>query len=208
MKDFNEGYLIFCTKNGILKKSNVKLYSKPRKGGINAIGLKGEDRVVEVLFVKDNEELVIATKNGLGMRFNERDVNSVGRGASGVIGIRLGKDYVIGMVRGKGSLFSVTENGYGKRSNIEDYRLVHRGGKGVLNIKTKFIYSDSRNEGVIGVKNVFDDDELMFITLKGVIIRVKVSQFKNIGRNTSGIRLIKLGEGDKVVSIAKVVNEE
>ncbi|MAG20504.1 DNA gyrase subunit A [archaeon] len=208
LKDFRDGYLIFCTKNGILKKSDVKLYSKPRKGGINAIGLKGEDRVVEVLFVKDNEELVIGTKNGLGMRFNESDVNSVGRGASGVIGIRLNKDYVVGMVRGQGSLFSVTENGYGKRSDVKDYRLVHRGGKGVLNIKTKFIYNDSRNDGVVGVKNVFDDDELMFITLKGITIRVKVSQFKNIGRNTSGIRLIKLGENDKVVSIAKVVNGE
>ena len=208
LKDFKEGYLIFCTRNGILKKTDVKLYSKPRKGGINAIGLKEDDEVVEVLFVNDNEELVIGTKNGLAMRFNERDVKSVGRGASGVIGIRLKNDYVVGMVRGKGSLFSVTENGYGKRSNIEDYRLVRRGGKGVLNIKTKFIYDDSRNEKVVGVKNVFDDDELMFITMKGVVIRVKANQFKDIGRNTSGIRLIKLGEGDKVVSIAKVVNGE
>jgi len=208
LKDFKEGYLIFCTRNGILKKTDVKLYSKPRKGGINAIGLKEDDEVVEVLFVNDNEELVIGTKNGLAMRFNERDVKSVGRGASGVIGIRLKNDYVVGMVRGKGSLFSVTENGYGKRSSIEDYRLVRRGGKGVLNIKTKFIYDDSRNEKVVGVKNVFDDDELMFITMKGVVIRVKANQFKDIGRNTSGIRLIKLGEGDKVVSIAKVVNGE
>jgi DNA gyrase subunit A len=208
LKDFREGYLIFCTRNGILKKSDVKLYSNPRKGGINAIGLKEDDEVVEVLFVENNEELVIGTKNGLAMRFNEKDVKSVGRGASGVIGIRLKNDYVVGMVRGKGSLFSVTENGYGKRSDINDYRLVRRGGKGVLNIKTKFIYDDSRNEGVVGIKNVFDDDELMFITMKGITIRVKVNQFKNIGRNTSGIRLIKLDENDKVVSMAKVVNGE
>jgi len=209
LKDFREGYLIFCTKRGILKKSDVKLYSKPRKGGINAITLKENDEVVDVIYVESNEELVIGTKNGLAMRLNERDVKSVGRSGSGVIGIRLREnDHVIGMVKGKGSLFTVTENGFGKRTNVEDYRLVRRGGKGVLNIKTKFIYDDSRNEGVIGIKNVFDDDELMFITKNGITIRVKANQFRDIGRNTSGIKLIKLDENDKVVSMAKVVNGE
>ena len=126
-----------------------------------------------------------------------------------MIGIRLKeKDYVIGMVRGKGSLFTVTENGFGKRTNVEDFRLIRRGGKGVLNIKTKYLYDDSRNEGVVGIKNVFDDDELMFITKNGITIRVKANQFSDIGRNTSGIRLIKLDENDKVVSVAKVVNGE
>ena len=209
LKDFREGYLIFCTKRGILKKSDVKLYSKPRKGGINAITLKENDEVVDVIYVESNEELVIGTKNGLAMRLNERDVKSVGRSGSGVIGIRLREnDHVIGMVKGKGSLFTVTENGFGKRTNVEDYRLVRRGGKGVPNIKTKFIYDDSRNEGVIGIKNVFDDDELMFITKNGITIRVKANQFRDIGRNTSGIKLIKLDENDKVVSMAKVVNGE
>ena len=209
LKNFNEGYLIFCTKNGILKKSDIKLYSNPRKGGINAITLKENDEVVDVLYVVNNEEIVLGTKNGLAMRLNERDVKSVGRSGSGVIGIRLKeKDYVIGMVRGKGSLFTVTENGFGKRTNVEDFRLIRRGGKGVLNIKTKYLYDDSRNEGVVGIKNVFDDDELMFITKNGITIRVKANQFRDIGRNTSGIRLIKLDENDKVVSVAKVVNGE
>src|SRR3989338_10097326 len=132
LKNFNEGYLIFCTKNGILKKSDIKLYSNPRKGGINAITLKENDEVVDVLYVVNNEELIIGTKNGLGMRFNESDVKSVGRSGSGVIGIRLREnDYVIGMIKCVGSLFTVTENGYGKRTNVEDYRLIRRGGKGV-----------------------------------------------------------------------------
>jgi len=208
LKDFNEGYLIFCTKKGILKKTDIKYYSNPRKGGINAINLKENDEVVNVLYVKGNEELIIGTKNGLAMRFNDSDVNSVGRNASGVIGIRLKNDHVIGMVKSEGSLFTVTENGYGKRTLADDYRLIKRGGKGVLNIKTKFIYDDSRNESVVGIKNVFDDDELMFITKNGVTIRVKVNQFKNIGRNTSGVRLIRLNDNDKVVSVAKVVNGE
>jgi len=209
LKDFNEGSLMFSTRKGILKKSDLKLYSNPRKGGINAITLKENDEVVDVLYVKENEELIIGTKNGLGMRFNESDVNSVGRSGSGVIGIRLREnDYVIGMIKCVGSLFTVTENGYGKRTNVEDYRLIRRGGKGVLNIKTKFIYDDSRNEGVIGIKNVFDDDELMFITKNGVTIRVKASDFKDIGRSTSGVRLMRLDENDKIVSIAKVVGGE
>ena len=211
LKDFNEGYLMFCTKEGILKKSDIKLYSKPRKGGINAINLDENDEVVNVLYVKGGENLIIGTYEGVGMRFNEKDIRDTGRNSSGVIGIRLTEnDYVIGMEKSpeKSSLFTVTENGFGKRTSVEDYRLIRRGGKGVLNIKTKHMYDDSRNEGVIGVKNVFDDDELMFITKNGITIRIKVNQFRDIGRNTSGVRLIRLDENDKVVSVAKVVGEE
>src|SRR3989338_5828514 len=211
IKDFDEGYLMFCTREGILKKSDIKLYSKPRKGGINAINLDENDEVVNVLFVKGGENLIIGTYEGVGMRFNEKDIRDTGRNSSGVIGIRLTEnDYVIGMEKAleNSSLFTVTENGYGKRTNIDDYRLIRRGGKGVLNIKTKHLYEDSRNEGVVGVKNVFDDDELMFITKNGITIRVKANQFRDIGRNTSGIKLIKLDENDKVVSMAKVVNGE
>jgi len=211
LKEFNEGYLIFCTKEGILKKSDIKLYSKPRKGGINAINLDENDEVVNVIYVNGGENLIIGTYEGLGMRFNEKDVRDTGRNSSGVIGIRLTEnDHVIGMekVIENSSLFTVTENGFGKRTNINDYRTIRRGGKGVLNIKTKHIYDDSRNEGVVGIKEVFNDDELMFITKNGITIRVKVNQFRDIGRNTSGVRLIKLDENDKVVSVAKVVGEE
>jgi len=211
IKDFDEGYLMFCTREGILKKSDIKLYSKPRKGGINAINLDENDEVVNVLFVKGGENLIIGTYEGLGMRFNEKDIKSTGRNSSGVIGIRLTEnDYVIGMEKAleNSSLFTVTENGFGKRTAVNDYRLIRRGGKGVLNIKTRYLYEDSRNEGVVGVKNVFDDDELMFITKNGITIRVKANQFRDIGRNTSGIKLIKLDENDKVVSVAKVVNGE
>src|SRR3989344_4272459 len=211
LKEFNEGYLIFCTKEGILKKSDIKLYSKPRKGGINAINLDENDEVVNVIYVNGGENLIIGTYEGVGMRFNEKDVRDTGRNSSGVIGIRLTEnDHVIGMekVIENSSLFTVTENGFGKRTNINDYRTIRRGGKGVLNIKTKHIYDDSRNEGVVGIKEVFNDDELMFITKNGITIRVKVNQFRDIGRNTSGVRLIKLDENDKVVSVAKVVGEE
>ncbi len=211
IKDFNDGSLMFCTKEGILKKSDIKLYSKPRKGGINAINLDENDEVVNVLYVKGGENLIIGTYEGVGMKFNEKDIRDTGRNSAGVIGIRLTEhDYVIGMEKAleKSSLFTVTENGFGKRTNIDDYRLIRRGGKGVLNIKTKYMYDDSRNEGVVGIKEVFDDDEMMFITKNGITIRVKVNQFRDIGRNTSGVRLIRLDENDKVVSVAKVVGEE
>src|SRR3989344_2957475 len=207
LNGFEEGYLVFLTKKGIIKKTQLKEYSNPRKGGIIAINLRDNDEVVDVLYVKGDENLIIGTHRGIASRFKVSDVNDVGRNSIGVRGIKLVNDYVIGLVVAKDSLLTVTKNGYGKRTDVEDYRLINRGGKGVLNIKTKFIYPDSRNEGVVGIKSVNDNDQVMFITKKGVTIRMNVKDIKVIGRSTSGVRLIRLSGDDEVVGLSRIVGE-
>ena len=207
LNGFDEGYLVFLTKKGIIKKTQLKEYSNPRKGGIIAINLRDNDEVVDVLYVKGDENLIIGTHRGIASRFKVSDVNDVGRNSIGVRGIKLVNDYVIGLVVAKDSLLTVTKNGYGKRTDVEDYRLINRGGKGVLNIKTKFIYPDSRNEGVVGIKSVNDNDQVMFITKKGVTIRMNVKDIKVIGRSTSGVRLIRLNSDDEVVGLSRIVGE-
>ena len=204
---FDEGYLVFATRKGVIKKTQLKEYSNPRKGGIIAINLRDNDDVVDVLYVKGEENLIIGTHKGIASRFKVSDINDVGRNSIGVRGIKLADDYVIGLVIAKDSLLTVTKNGYGKRTDVEDYRLINRGGKGVLNIKTKFIYPDSRNEGVVGIKSVNDNDQVMFITKKGVTIRMNVKDIKVIGRSTSGVRLIRLSGDDEVVGLSRIVGE-
>ena len=198
----DQHYLLFLTNNGLIKKTNLKYYSKPRKAGINAINLKGSDELVQVRLTPGILEFLIATKKGLAMRFNEKDIRVSGRNSSGVRGIKLGKDdKVIGIevVLSNGSLLTVTENGYGKRTETEEYRLIRRGGKGVRNI-----ICSERNGNVIGIKTVKDEDEIMLISKKGVIIRIPVKDISKVGRNTQGVRLMRL-EDDKVISIARVV---
>jgi DNA gyrase subunit A len=155
--------------------------------------------------------MIIATKHGLAVKFSEADIRPIGRSGQGVRGIKLdGKDELVGLEKGSDelSLLTITENGFGKRTKLDDYRLIKRGGKGVINIKTKYIYPDARNSDVIGIKVVTTEDEVMFITQKGIIIRVPVSDISEIGRNTSGVRLMKLNDKDKVVALAKVVKED
>ncbi len=207
VKEFNEKrYLVLSTKKGIIKKTALSLYSKPRKGGIIAINLDDGDELINAAITDGNKEIVIATKKGMAVRFNENDTRPIGRSARGVKGINLRKDdEVIGMVVADPdkTLLSITENGYGKRSLIKDYRLVRRASIGVINIK-----ATERNGNVVAIKTVDDEDEMMFISKKGIIIRVPVKGISTIGRNTQGVRLMRLKEDDRVVSAAKIINEE
>ena len=203
-------YLIFATKKGIIKKTKLNEYENPRSSGLQAIKLLDKDELVNVILSSGNDEIMIGSKFGLASRFNEKDITPVGRNSVGVRGIRLNNnDEVIGMekVIENSSLLTVTSNGYGKRTLISEYRLIRRGGKGVTNILTKYLKEDSRNENVVAIKNVFEDDEIMIITEKGITIRMPVNQISVIGRNTQGVKVIKLDNNDKVSSVAKISKE-
>jgi DNA gyrase subunit A len=197
----DQHYLLFVTKNGLIKKTSLKQYSKPRKAGINAINLKGNDELIQVRLTPGVLEFIVATKKGLAMRFNEKDIRSSGRNSSGVRGIRLIDDEVIGIEVGlpNASLLTVTENGFGKRTSIDNYRLIKRGGKGVRNI-----ICDERNGNVIGIKTIKDEDEVMLISKQGIVIRIPAKDISKVGRNTKGVRLMRMND-DKVISIARVV---
>jgi DNA gyrase subunit A len=207
VKEFNEKeYLTFITKMGIAKKTTLEAYSRPRQGGIIALNLNEGDDVVTVLKTDGTKQLLIATAQGIAVKFNEDDVRSMGRGSTGVRGIRLAADdYVVGMVEApdEGILATITEHGYGKRTRIDDYRLISRGGKGVINI-----ICSERNGRVVAIRRVEDNDDLMFITAKGIVIRTPARDISVIGRNTQGVRLMKLGEDDSVVSAAKILHDE
>ena len=204
VKEFDDKhYVIMATKNGTIKKTVLSAYGNPRKGGINAIGIEEKDSLIEAKITDGNCDIVIATKDGQAIRFPENKVRDMGRAAYGVRGISLEKkDEVIGMVviKRDTTLLSVTENGYGKRSQISEYRVTNRGGKGVINIKTT-----ERNGKVVSIKDVEDEDELMLITQKGIVIRQPIKTIKTIGRNTQGVRLINVSQGDRVVDVARVV---
>lgn len=202
----NKGCLVFMTKNGVIKKTKVSEFSHPRKGGIIAINLKGDDEVVDVKLVGEGDNLLIATKDGMAVKIRSKDIRAIGRNAAGVRGIRLRDgDYVVGMEVSKDedSILTATEKGYGKRTILKDYREVNRGGVGVINIKCT-----DKNGKVVGVKTVSDEDEIMIVTKKGVTIRISASQVSKIGRNTQGVRMIKLKDGDSIAKITKVVKED
>ncbi len=202
--NFSDGYLVMATKNGIIKKTALSEYSNPRKGGIIAINLKENDILVNVKVTNGNEIIILGTKNGKASRFNEEDIRIVGRNSQGVRGIKLVNDAVIGMETSKNPyLLTITENGFGKKTEVNEYRLISRGGKGVTNIKIT-----DKNGKVVSIKNVSDKDEMLVITKKGNIIRVKVSDISSIGRNTQGVRIMRLDENDKIVSATKIVSEE
>ena len=198
-------YLIMATKNGTIKKTALAAYSNPRKGGIVAITLEPNDSLINVKLTDGNEEIILATRNGIAVRFDENDVRSTGRSSQGVRGIRLADDdEVIGMVVATDdkTLLTVTENGYGKRTNISEYRLINRGGSGVRNI-----ICSERNGKVVSINSVTDENEIMLITKKGITIRMDVSQINIIGRATQGVRLINLQQDDKLVGVAKIVKD-
>jgi len=202
-------YLVMVTKNGIVKRTSLDDFSHPRKNGIIAITLRDGDGLVEVIKTDGKEELLIATKQGQAIRFDENNAREIGRSGMGVIGIRLkGKDdAVVGVASCKKypSVLTMTENGYGKRTATDEYRLQGRGGSGVINMKT-----EGRNGAVIGVRGVFDTDEVIVISSKGQTIRSPVTDISVIGRNTQGVRIIRLQEeeGEKVASFAVVPKEE
>jgi len=207
VKEFSDDkFVVMATENGTIKKTVLSAYSNIRRGGINAINLAAGDRLIEAKLSDGNNDIIIGTRNGMAIRFNEKDVREMGRTATGVRGIKLGKgDVVIGMivVRNASTLMVVTEKGFGKRSEIEDYRLTRRGGKGVITVKTS-----EKNGKLIAMKEVNDGDELVIITTQGMVIRQSVSEIRVMGRNTQGVRLIKLNEGDDIADIARVIPEE
>ncbi len=206
VKDFdNEHYIVMATEKGLVKKTNLAAFSRPRRGGIVAISINEGDRLIEAMLTNGIQELLLGSLHGKAVRFNESELREMGRNAAGVRGIRLmADDRVIGMVpvqRGS-TLLVLTEQGYGKRSKIEDYRLTHRGGKGIIAVKIT-----ERVGRMIGMKVVMDSDDIMIITALGVVIRQPVEGISIIGRNTQGVRLIKLDQGDRIADVARVIKE-
>jgi len=207
VKEFDDEHeLVMATRKGIIKKVNLQNFSKPRKGGILAVNLKEGDELINVELTDGKKQIILATKNGAALRFDESKVRSMGRNATGVRGISLrGDDEVIGMVVAEDNktLFTATENGYGKRTKVSDYRLTNRGGVGVRNI-----ICSERNGGVVTIKSVYDSADLMFMSKNGIVIRTNAAGISVIGRNTQGVRVMKLSEGDKLVAAAKIVKED
>jgi DNA gyrase subunit A len=203
----NNLYLLMCTKKGVIKKTNLEEYSNPRKTGIIAINLDPDDSLIDVKLTEGKQEVIISTKDGFAIRFKEENVRPIGRTGKGVVGIRFKSkdDEVVSMevVKKDDILLTVCENGYGKRTKVDDYRLQSRGGKGVINIKTT-----ERNGKVVGVKVANPGYEVMIMTEKGMSIRLPVDEISVQSRNTQGVRLVKLDEGDKVAAVANIVPEE
>ncbi|MBN1104109.1 MAG: DNA gyrase subunit A [Deltaproteobacteria bacterium] len=206
VRDFEEGkYVVMATKEGLVKKTELVSYSHPRAGGIVAIKINEEDELIAVRVSSGEQDIFLTTSQGKSIRFHESEIRSMGRVAAGNIGVRLEKgDAVVGMeaLAEGATILTVTENGYGKRTLTGEYRIQGRGGKGILTIKTT-----ERNGRVVYAYQVTDQDQLMIITASGKIIRLRVEEIKVIGRNTQGVRLIQLAEGEKVVGIAKVMEE-
>ena len=201
-----EHYLVFITKKGIIKKTALSAYSNIRVNGVRAIKLEENDELIETKLSDGKQTIMIATAYGQACRFNEHEARPMGRVTHGVIGIRLGKgDRVVSMavVGEEGNLLTITENGYGKRSPISQYRKTHRGSKGVRTIVT-----NERNGKVIYVKEVVEEDEIMLTSKMGMIVRIPVKDIRIQSRNTMGVRIMKLNEGDKVVSVAKIIEKD
>ena len=206
----NSHYVLFCTKNGVIKKTLLEQYSRPRQNGVNAITIREDDKVIEVRMTNGNNEIIIANRNGRAIRFHESAVRVMGRTATGVRGMTLdedGSDEVIGMIcindPETESIMVVSEQGYGKRSDIEDYRKTNRGGKGVktLNITDK-------TGKLVAIKSVTDENDLMIINKSGITIRLKVADVRIMGRATQGVRLINLEKrNDQIGSVCKVTSE-
>ncbi|MBL7969167.1 MAG: DNA gyrase subunit A [Prolixibacteraceae bacterium] len=204
----NNNFIILCTKKGIIKKTSLEAYSRPRQNGVNAITIREEDQLLEARLTNGNHHIMMAVRSGKAVRFEDNSVRPIGRTASGVRGITLGHDgdEVVGMVcveNENEDILVVSENGYGKRSKIEDYRLTNRGGKGVKTINI----TDKTGE-LISIKSVDDSNDLMIITQSGLTIRMSVSSLRILGRTAQGVRLINLKEGDKIASITIVPASE
>ena len=207
VKSFEEDkFLFMATRLGMTKKTSLMAYSHPKRTGINAISLREGDQLIDAKLTDGSQDIVLGTCHGKAIRFNETKVRPMGRTASGVRGINLMEgDFVIGMVvaRREGTLLVVTENGNGKRSAVEDYRVTGRGGKGIITMKT-----GEKIGNMIAIMDVLDTDDLLIITTKGQVIRQRVQKIKVIGRNTQGVRLIRLNEDDHVADVARVVRQE
>ena len=198
-------YLFFVTLNGLVKKTSIEEFKNIRQSGKIAINLKDEDQLVAVKLTKENEEILVAASNGKLIRFNENDVRPMGRTASGVKGINVDGSHVVGMTtNGEGQyIMAISENGYGKMSPIEDYRESHRGGKGVKTINTT-----EKTGQLVALRAVNGDEDLLIMTSEGIMIRLPMEQVKLAGRNTQGVRLIKVAEGSIVSSVEVVSKSE
>ncbi|MEO6025442.1 MAG: DNA gyrase subunit A [Candidatus Binatia bacterium] len=207
VREFRENhFVLFATKQGVVKKTDLMAYANPRPSGIIAIGLDTGDEVIAVKLTDGSQEVILTTRDGQAIRFREEDVRSMGRGAGGVKGVTLeGSDEVVSLeILSPGtSVLTVAENGYGKRTDIAEYRLQSRGGKGIITMK-----ATDRTGRVIGVQQVTDEDNLMLVTSIGKIIRMRVGDIRVIGRNTQGVRLIDIEEGERVVSLARLAEAE
>lgn len=207
IKDFEDGkYLTFITRNGIIKKTNVMDYSRIRSHGLRAIDLDEGDELIRVKLTDNEQDIIIGTHDGYAIRFSEKEVRSTGRTTRGVMGIRLHSgDYVIGasVALPNSQLLTVTENGYGKKTPLDEYRVQSRGGKGI------FTYRITDKTGKLaGMKTVTDEDDIILITSDGIIIRMHTDEISSYSRQTQGVRVMKLGDGVKVVSIARTEREE
>jgi len=202
--EFDENhFLVFSTKKGLIKKTVLSAYQNVRVNGIRAVRLEEDDELVGTRLSDGSQTIMLATAKGQACRFNETEVRPMGRVTRGVIGVRLNpKDYVVSVaiVGEDGDLLTITENGFGKRTPISEYRKTHRGGKGVRTIIT-----NERNGHVIFVRELTDEDEIMLTSRDGMVVRIPVKDIRRQGRNTMGVRVMRLNEGDSVVSVAKMV---
>ncbi|NNE43499.1 MAG: DNA gyrase subunit A, partial [Gemmatimonadetes bacterium] len=209
VREFTEDHLlVMATRKGVIKKTFLTEFSRPRKTGIIAVAPDEDDQLIGAAITDGTHDILLAKSGGKAIRFHETDVRPMGRSARGVRGVELeGDEVVVGMVCIKGddrSVLVVTENGYGKRTKLDAYRITKRGGKGIFTVKTT-----DRTGALVAMKEVAPIDELMLITVKGILIRLSVEGIAEIGRNTQGVRLMKPGEGDRVSGVARVVvNDE
>jgi DNA gyrase subunit A len=207
VREFSEDqFLLFATKKGVVKKTVLSEYGNPRTTGIRAINIDAGDELIDVQVTDGRNDVVLATRLGMSIRFHEQDVRDMGRAATGVKGIELDKkDHVIDMVivRRASTLFAVTEKGMGKRSELDEYRVQHRGGRGIITLK----HTDKTGD-IVALKEVLPDDEMMMITKKGIIIRVPIEGIRITGRNTQGVKVMNLTAGDLLVDVARVVKED
>src|SRR6266480_1764127 len=207
VREFSEDqFLLFATTQGVVKKTVLSEFGNPRSVGIRAINIEKGDELIDVQVTDGRNDIVLATRHGMSIRFHEKDVRDMGRTATGVKGIELDKkDQVIDMVvvRRKSTLLTVTEKGMGKRSELDEYRVQHRGGRGIITLKRA-----AKTGDIVALKEVLPEDELMMITKKGIMIRVPVEGIRISGRNTQGVKVMNLTPGDLVVDVARVVKED
>ena len=195
-----------CTKSGLVKKTPLEEYQNIRKGGLIAINLRDGDEVIGVQLTDGDMEVLLASYKGMCIRFHESHVRPMGRAAMGVRGIQLDEDdYVIdmGLVFREGQILTISENGYGKRTPIDEYRSQKRGGRGIITMKIT-----EKTGNLVALKVVNEDDELMMINSEGIIIRIGVAEISTMSRNTQGVMLMRIEEGNKVVSVAKIKKDE
>jgi DNA gyrase subunit A len=201
-------FIVLCTQNGIIKKTNLEAYSRPRQTGINAINIREGDMLIDARLTNGKKDILLAVRSGKAIRFPENKVRAVGRTAAGVRGIKTegGKDHVVGMICVEGSessILVVSEHGFGKRSAAADYRITNRGGKGVKTIKVT-----QKTGSLITIKNVSDEQDLMIITTSGITIRTGIAELRVVGRATQGVRLIKMKEGSSIAAVTVVPKSE